>query len=424
MVYGTDTGGSRDDRAQQSYAARCGALTREIGMRYALSLGLILFSLHSVKAEEILCICDVWLRDGTFVEGAHGILKNAGVEAVSDHYGRLVFTRNAGGTVTHSPIQTKTIAADPIPYYTLNGRCAGPSIFPKKGAHSLANQVIVQETGRAAVPFLSLTGWGDNVSHNDANEPFQSQSSGNAKARAIQEVVDTLVVTMDGYHVGRQLILNYYWGEIVYLVPLPHPDSIPSGMVHIPEGDFFMGSEQGDPDETPVRMVTLSSFYMDTVEVTQAEYESVMGVTPWNTVDSTARQDKGDRYPAWGVNWYDAVLFCNAKSKLHGRDTVYTWSAVEGTPGDGCVLSEVEIHLDRRGFRLPTEAEWEYACLTGINAKYMWGNTIDPADDYAWYQDNSGWHAHVGGKKESNWFGIYDLIGNLYEWTNDSGLRN
>jgi formylglycine-generating enzyme required for sulfatase activity len=168
-------------------------------------------------------------------------------------------------------------------------------------------------------------------------------------------------------------------------------------MVLIPGGEFVMGSD-GQQDAGPPRTVTVSPFYMDRFEVTQEHYERLMGKNP-------ARR-KGPQNPVERVRWTDALRFCNARSGEEGFTPCYnleTWAC--------------DFSAD--GYRLPTEAEWEYACRAGSPDDYYFKGGAEQLEAYAWFRDNAGRKHHPAGQKEPNAFGLYDMAGNVREWCND-----
>lgn len=183
-------------------------------------------------------------------------------------------------------------------------------------------------------------------------------------------------------------------------------------LVTIPSGKFSMGSTGAAEDEQPIHGVTLAKFEMSVTEITQSQYKKVIGATPsYFTGD--------ENLPVEQVSWWDAIKFCNALSVKAGFGTCYDESS------GYCDFS-------KNGFRLPTEAEWEYACRAGSISAYYWGDSSDETTmkQYCWYEKNAydgHWttpHALRGGSqpvglKLPNALGIYDMHGNVWEWCYD-----
>jgi formylglycine-generating enzyme required for sulfatase activity len=205
----------------------------------------------------------------------------------------------------------------------------------------------------------------------------------------------------------------------------------PAGMVLIPAGSFQMGdaSYEGDNDERPVHTVTLSAFYLDKYEVTKALWNEIY---TWATAHGYSFDNAGagtaSEHPVNTVSWYDVVKWLNARSEKEGRQPVYyTDSAQAMLYRTGQVDVAVgAVKWTANGYRLPTEAEWEYAARAGTTTRYYTGNCISTDQaNYNGYtetacpagQDRGGTTA-VGSFAANPW-GLYDIAGNVGEWTWD-----
>lgn len=178
----------------------------------------------------------------------------------------------------------------------------------------------------------------------------------------------------------------------------------------IPAGTFWMGAGADDKeaydDEKPQREVTLTrGFWMMETPVTQNQYLAVMGENP------SCCTEAGLEAPVEQVTWYDAAAFANKLSALEGTSESFVGS---GEEMDGVGNKESD-YVGSKGWRLPTEAEWEYACRAGTTTP-----RYGELDKIAWYEKNSGSTTHIVGQKQANAWGLYDMLGNVNEWCYDA----
>ncbi|MCP4263366.1 MAG: SUMF1/EgtB/PvdO family nonheme iron enzyme [Planctomycetes bacterium] len=169
-------------------------------------------------------------------------------------------------------------------------------------------------------------------------------------------------------------------------------------MVKIHEGWFDMGSGSGAPDESPVHKVRISSFWMDRYEVVQEQFKKFQISDPSHFKDPNN--------PLEQINWTDATMYCNERSLAEGLEPCYdeeTW----------------ECNFQAKGYRLPTEAEWEYACRAGTDTSFSFGKNARNLKTHAWFAENSSGKTHTVGQKKPNPWGLYDMYGNVSEWCND-----
>lgn len=217
-----------------------------------------------------------------------------------------------------------------------------------------------------------------------------------------------------------------HWATALWQLP---------GFVRVPAGTYMMGSpeteEERDSDEGPRHLVRLTQpLWVAAHEVTQEEWSKVMGTSPSHFANCA-------RCPVDSVSWYEAAEFTNRLSQAEGLTMCYFLTGCDSIeqesdrlPGDG-IAAEFEFRSNWQcqsgdfvgvqcdGYRLPTEGEWEYFTRADTDSRYALGNTEASLTRLGWHDGNSGGRTHPVGGKEPNLWGIYDVHGNVWEWTND-----
>lgn len=172
-------------------------------------------------------------------------------------------------------------------------------------------------------------------------------------------------------------------GKEPVLSPQEAMTDIDSNMVTVQGGEFQMGSLIGDIDEKPVRKVKVKSFMIGKYEVTQSQYTAIMKNNPSNKQKNTL--------PVYNLTWYDCQEFIKKLNQLAGKNA----------------------------YRLPTEAEWEYACRAGTTTEFFFGEDKEKLNNYGYFNGNSDNIIRDVGKLKPNPWGLYDMYGNAWEWCND-----
>lgn len=204
----------------------------------------------------------------------------------------------------------------------------------------------------------------------------------------------------------------------------------PEGFVTVEGGTFSMGTNSESVNERPVHTVKVDTFYMMATEVTQELFAEIMGKNPsyfqpgiQSELETVAEGESQARRPVEGVSWYEALIFCNKMSERAGLKPCYSigkktdiiTNAESAPEKENAVWTGVSCNWKANGYRLPTEAEWEYAARGGkIQAQYKYAGSAF-LEEVGWFRDNAGYKTHEVAQKKPNALGLYDMSGNVFE---------
>jgi formylglycine-generating enzyme required for sulfatase activity len=368
--------------------------------------------------------------DAAFTNAITGAHSGSGAIAYSSG-DETVATVNGSGTVSIHKAGTAVITAHKVADTVYAGASKSYTLEVEQkavtitglGASSKFYDGTTAATVTGTAQIVGLIG-GDTVTVNYGSAAFASADVGSGKTVAFSGF------TLGGAHAGNYTLPAQPQAVTANIIDAELKP--PMIQINADNVSFTMGSPEGESgrqtNETQHQVTLTKGFYMGKYPVTQEQYEAVMGSNPSNFSSSPAAGETQGRRPVEWVSWYDALVFCNKLSMLEDLSPAYemqtsadtsVWSADPGTWGNiptgfDTRWNAVRIAAGSDGYRLPTEAQWEYACRAGTTTAYNLGGTWN--DDWGWVNTNSNSMTHEVGKKAANAWGLYDMHGNVYEW--------